>query len=79
MAGITRHTVEREIGRGNLKAEMVGGRWVIDPAEAERWSAAFKPYSALRKQGQSHGGTVSLSPATGEPGDRRPGREVHPR
>jgi len=49
MARTTRHTVEREIGRGNLKAEMVGGRWVIDPAEAERWAAQFRPYSALRK------------------------------
>jgi hypothetical protein len=49
MAKTTRHTVEREIGRGNLKAEKVGGRWVIDPAEAERWAVQFRPYSALRK------------------------------
>jgi excisionase family DNA binding protein len=48
-ADTTRHTVEREIARGNLQAEKVGRTWVINPAEAERWAAQFKPYSALRK------------------------------
>jgi excisionase family DNA binding protein len=49
MAKTTRHTVEREIRRGNLKAEKVGRQWVIKPTEAERWAAQFCPYSALRK------------------------------
>jgi excisionase family DNA binding protein len=48
-AGTTRHTVEREIRRGNLKAEKAGRQWVIDPAEADRWAAQFRPYASLRK------------------------------
>jgi excisionase family DNA binding protein len=48
LAGTTRFTVEREIGRGNLAAEKVGRTWVIDPDEAKRWAAGFKPYAGLR-------------------------------
>jgi len=46
----TRYTVEREIHRGNLKAEKAGRQWIIDPEEAERWAAQFKPYAGLRKR-----------------------------
>lgn len=53
MAKTTRHTVEREIGRGNLKAEKVGRRWIIESGEAQRWAAQFHPYSALRKPASS--------------------------
>jgi excisionase family DNA binding protein len=49
LASVTRHTVEREISRGNLRAVKVGRTWVIDPAEAERWAARFRPYAGLRK------------------------------
>lgn len=48
-ARTTRHTVEREIRRGNLTAEKIGRTWVIQQAEAERWAAAFQPYAALRR------------------------------
>ena len=48
-ANTTRHTVEREIRRGNLQAEKVGRQWVIEPTEAERWAGAFLPYAGLRK------------------------------
>jgi excisionase family DNA binding protein len=51
MAKTTRHTVEREIRRGNLKAEKVGRQWVIEPGEAQRWAEGFRPYSALRRKG----------------------------
>ena len=44
----TRYTVEREIKRGNLDAEPVGARWIIDRTEAERWASQFRPYAALR-------------------------------
>jgi excisionase family DNA binding protein len=49
MAETTRHTVEREIARGNLAAEKIGRTWVIEQAEAERWAAQFQPYASLRK------------------------------
>lgn len=49
MAETTRHTVEREIKRGNLTAEMIGGRWLIESSEAQRWAVQFRPYSSLRK------------------------------
>ena len=49
LAATTPHTVKREIQRGNLQAEKVGGVWVIDPAEAQRWAAQFRPYAGLRK------------------------------
>jgi excisionase family DNA binding protein len=49
LAGTTRHTVEREIRRGNLHAEKIGRTWVIDQAEAERWASTFTPYGSLRK------------------------------
>ena len=48
MIGMTRHTVEREIGRGNLRAEKFGGRWLIEDTDAERWVAQFRPYAGLR-------------------------------
>ena len=50
MAGTTRYTVEREIGRGNLRAEKAGRQWVIEQAEAERWVAQFTPYAGLRER-----------------------------
>lgn len=49
LADTTRHTVEREIRRGNLKAEKFGRWWTIEPDEAQRWAAQFQPYAALRK------------------------------
>lgn len=49
LARTTRHTVSREIERGNLQAEKVGRTWVVQPDEARRWAAQFTPYSALRK------------------------------
>lgn len=49
MAKTTRHTVEREIRRGNLQAEKIGRTWVIEQAEAERWLTQFQPYASLRK------------------------------
>ena len=48
MADTTRHTVEREIKRGNLKAEKFGRNWAVEQAEAERWAAQFRPYAGLR-------------------------------
>ena len=59
MAGTTRHTVEREIRRGNLRAAKVGRTWVIDPAEAQRWAEHFTPYAGLRKRGNTDGGATS--------------------
>lgn len=47
----TRHTVEREIHRGHLQAEKIGRTWVVDPAEAQRWAAQFRPYAGLRTDG----------------------------
>jgi len=47
-ADTTRHTVKREIRRGNLSAEKFGGRWLIEDTEAERWAAQFRPYAGLR-------------------------------
>ena len=47
-ADTTRHTVEREIKRGNLRAEKIGRQWAVEQAEAERWAAQFRPYAALR-------------------------------
>jgi excisionase family DNA binding protein len=49
LAKTTRWTVEREIHRGNLAAGKVGGRWVIQDDEAERWAAQFRPHQGLRK------------------------------
>ena len=45
----TRFTVEREIRRGNLTAEKAGGRWLIEPGEAERWAKGFVAYRAQRR------------------------------
>lgn len=53
LAHTTRHTVEREIHRGNLAAEKIGRTWVIEQAEAERWAAQFTPYAGLRKDGET--------------------------
>ena len=47
--GTTRYTVEREIRRGNLKAERLGRQWAVAEDEAERWGAQFQPYAGLRK------------------------------
>jgi len=46
IAGTSRHTVEREIRRGNLSAQRVGRHWAINPWEARRWAAQFRPYRA---------------------------------
>jgi hypothetical protein len=51
MARTSRHTVEREIDRGNLVAEKIGRLWVATDVDADRWAAQFKPYAAQRKQG----------------------------
>ena len=48
LAGTTRHTVEREIHRNNLRAEKAGRVWVVAEAEAERWATQFQPYASLR-------------------------------
>ena len=50
LAGTTRHTVEREIKRGNLAAERIGRQWAVLEHDAERWADAFTPYRGLRKQ-----------------------------
>lgn len=50
LASTTRHTVEREIRRGNLHAEKIGRTWAIDPAEASRWAAQYTPYAGLKRQ-----------------------------
>jgi hypothetical protein len=55
----TRYTVEREIRRGNLAAEKTGGRWLIEPSEAERWAAGFVKW---REQSERHS-----APATAQP------------
>ena len=47
-ANVSRYTVEREIGRGNLTAEKVGTQWVIEEAEADRWAAQYRPYAEQR-------------------------------
>lgn len=47
-AEVSRHTVEREIHRGNLKAEKLGNRWAVADAEAERWAAQFRLYAEQR-------------------------------
>lgn len=51
-AGISRYTVEREIGRGNLAAEKVGTQWVITEAEADRWAGQYRPYAEQRDRSQ---------------------------
>ena len=47
-AGVSRHTVEREIARGNLAAQKVGTQWVIEETEADRWRAQYRPYAEQR-------------------------------
>ncbi len=49
LANTTRHTVEREIRRGNLTAEKVGRVWVITEGDARQWATQFRPYDGLRK------------------------------
>ena len=49
LAGTSRFTVEREIGRGHLKAEKTGRIWSIHPDEAKRWAASFVRHAGLRK------------------------------
>lgn len=34
--GVTRYTVGRRIKDGELRAVRVGGRWLVDPDEADR-------------------------------------------
>lgn len=46
--GASRYTVFREIQRGNLKAELKGGVWLIADEEAERWAATYRPYANQR-------------------------------
>jgi excisionase family DNA binding protein len=60
LADVSRHTVEREIRRGNLSAEKISRLWVIDAAEAQRWAEAFQPYRTLRAR---HSGTRSDLPS----------------
>ena len=48
LAGTTRHTVEREIKRGNLAADRIGRQWAVGEHEAARWAQAFIPYAAQR-------------------------------
>lgn len=55
MAHTSRHTVEREIGRGNLTAEKRHGRWLIDDAEAKRWAGQYQPYAAQRRRSRDAG------------------------
>ena len=50
MAKTSRHTVEREIGRGNLEAVKKHGRWLIEDAEGKRWAAGYQPYATQRKR-----------------------------
>lgn len=49
LARTTPRTVEREIGRGNLEAQKIGGIWLIADEEGRRWAGQFKPYASLRK------------------------------
>jgi excisionase family DNA binding protein len=44
-ADVSRHTVEREIHRGNLEAEKIGNRWAVSETEADRWAAQFRRYA----------------------------------
>jgi excisionase family DNA binding protein len=60
LVGISRHTVEREIKRGNLSAQKISRLWVIEPAEAQRWAESFQPYRTLR--GRPSGTRRDLSP-----------------
>ena len=46
---VSRHTVLREIRREKLAADKGGGRWLVEPAEAERWAKTFRSYQGLRK------------------------------
>jgi excisionase family DNA binding protein len=55
LADTTRHTVEREIHRGNLRAEKIGRTWVVEQAEADRWAAQYTPYAGLRKEAGDQG------------------------
>lgn len=57
----TRYTVEREIRRGNLTAEKIGGRWFIEPGEAERWAQAFRPYREQRERRRAHQDAPAVS------------------
>lgn len=52
-AGVSRPTVDREISRGNLTAQKVANRWVIDEAEADRWAAQYRPYAEQRNRDRS--------------------------
>lgn len=49
LAGCSPYTVKREIYRGNLPAVKNGGRWQVEPADAEKWAATFETYSGLRQ------------------------------
>lgn len=44
----TRHTVKREIERGNLEAEKTAGQWIISEDEALRWAKTFKHHREQR-------------------------------
>jgi hypothetical protein len=57
---VTRHTVEREIRRGNLTAEKTAGQWIINDAEARRWAASFVKHREQR--------TRTLQPEQAPPG-----------
>jgi hypothetical protein len=50
---VTRHTVEREIDRGNLQAEKTAGQWIIAEDEAKRWAASFVKYREQRARRRS--------------------------
>ena len=62
LAGVSRHTVEREIRRGHLSAEKISRLWVIDPAEAQRWAESFQPYRTLRARPSA----TSSDPSSGQ-------------
>lgn len=63
MAKTTRHTVEREICRGNLNAEKIGRTWVIENTDAEHWAAQFRPYAGLRKHADGQDGAEGVADA----------------
>ncbi len=72
MVSTSRHTVEREIHRGNLAGVKKHGRWLIEDAEAERWAAGFRPYAAQRQRGRE----TQPPPPGGAEAETAPRRET---
>jgi excisionase family DNA binding protein len=52
-ARVNTRTVQREIGRGNLTADLTGTVYLITSEEADRWLAGFEKYSGLRKENRT--------------------------